>query len=71
LYGCEAWYLALGEKHKLRGFENRVLRKIFGPKREEVAGEWRRLHNEELHNLYASLNVIRVIKSGGSDGRDM
>jgi hypothetical protein len=45
-------------------FENRVLRKIFGPKREEVAGGWRRLHNEELHNLYASPNIIRVIKSG-------
>jgi hypothetical protein len=44
-------------------FENRVLRRIFGPKRDEVAGGWRRLHNEELHNLYASLNIIRVIKS--------
>jgi hypothetical protein len=44
-------------------FENRVLRRIFGPKREEVAGGWRRLHNEELHNLYVSPNVIRVIKS--------
>jgi hypothetical protein len=47
----------------LRVFENRLLRRIFGPKREEVAGGWRRLHNEELHNLYASPNVIRVIKS--------
>jgi hypothetical protein len=47
----------------LRVFENRVLRRIFGPKREEVAGGWRRLHNEELHNLYASPNIIRVIKS--------
>jgi hypothetical protein len=45
-------------------FENRVLRRLFGPKREEVAGNWRRLHNEELHNLYASPNIIRVIKSG-------
>jgi hypothetical protein len=44
-------------------FENRVLRRIFGPKREEVAGGWRRLHNEELHNLYASQNIIRVIRS--------
>jgi hypothetical protein len=44
-------------------FENRVLRRIFGPKREEVAGDWRRLHNEELHNLYASPNIISVIKS--------
>jgi hypothetical protein len=51
------------EQHRLRVFENRVLRRIFGPKREEVAGGWRRLHNEELHNLYASLNIIRVIKS--------
>jgi hypothetical protein len=47
----------------LRGFENRVLRRIFGPKREKVAGGWRRLHNEELHNLYAPTNTIRVIKS--------
>jgi hypothetical protein len=46
-----------------RVFENRVLRRIFGPKREEVAGGWRRLHNEELHNLYASRNIDRVIKS--------
>jgi hypothetical protein len=45
----------------LRVSENRVLRRIFGPKREEVAGGWRRLHNEELHNLYASLNIVRVI----------
>jgi hypothetical protein len=50
------------EEHELRVFENRVLRRIFGPKREEVAGGWRRLHNEELHNLYDSANVIRVIK---------
>jgi hypothetical protein len=47
----------------VRGFEDRVLRKIFGPKREEVAGGWRRLHNEELHNLYTSLNIIRLTKS--------
>jgi hypothetical protein len=51
------------EEHKLRMFENRVLRRIFGPKMEEEAGGWRRLHHEELHNLYASQNVIRVIKS--------
>jgi hypothetical protein len=50
------------EKHRLREFENRVLRRIFGPRREEVAGSWRRLHNEELRNLYASPNIIRVIK---------
>jgi hypothetical protein len=55
--------LTLGEGHTLRVSENRVLRGIFGPKREEVVGDWRRLHNEELHNLYTSRNVIRVIKS--------
>jgi hypothetical protein len=53
----------LREEHRLRVYENRVLRRIFGLKREEVAGGWRRLHNEELHNLYASQNIIRVIKS--------
>jgi hypothetical protein len=52
----------LGEEHRLRVFENRVLRKIFGPKREEV-GLWRKLHNYELHSLYSSPNVVRVIKS--------
>jgi len=63
LYGYETWSLSLREKHRLRVYENRVLRKIFGPKKEEVAGGWSRLHNEELHNLYASPNIIRVIKS--------
>jgi hypothetical protein len=53
----------LGEEHRLRVFENRVLRKIFGPKREED-GSWRKLHNDELHNLYSSPNIVRVIKSG-------
>jgi hypothetical protein len=48
----------LREEHKLRVFENRVLRKIFGPKRDEVTGEWRRLHNEELHDLYSSSYII-------------
>jgi hypothetical protein len=62
-YGCETWSVTLREEHRLRLFENRVLRRIFGYKREEVAGDWRRLHNEELHNFYASLYVIRVIKS--------
>jgi hypothetical protein len=54
---------SLREEHRLRVFENRVLRKIFGPKRDEVTGEWRRLHNEELSDLYSSPNIVRVIKS--------
>jgi hypothetical protein len=62
LYGCETWSLALGEEHRLRVFENRVLRRIFGPKREEDRS-WRILHNDELHNLYSSPNIVRVIKS--------
>jgi hypothetical protein len=60
LYGCETWFLSLREEHRLRVFENRVLR-IFGPKR-EVDGSWRKLHNDELHNLYSSPNIVRVIK---------
>jgi len=63
LYGCEAWSLTLREERKLRLFENTVLRRIFGPRRDEVTGEWRRLHNEELNNLYSSPNCVRVIKS--------
>jgi hypothetical protein len=63
LYGCETWSLTLREKHRLRVLKNRVLRRIFGPKRDEVTGEWRRLHNEELNNLYSSPNIVRVIKS--------
>jgi hypothetical protein len=62
LHGCETWSLTLREEHRLRVFENRVLR-TFGPKRDEVTGGWRKLHNEELHNLYSSLNKIRKIKS--------
>jgi hypothetical protein len=62
LYGCETWSLTLREKHRLRVFENSVLRRIFGPKRDEVAEEWRRLHKEELYDLYSSAN-FRVIKS--------
>jgi hypothetical protein len=61
LYGCETWYLTLREEHRLRVFENRVLRRIFGPKRDELTGEWRRLQNEELYELY-SPNIMRVIK---------
>jgi hypothetical protein len=63
LYGCETWCLTLGEEHRLRVFENRVLRRIFGPKSDEVTGEWRKLHNGELHNLYSSTDIIRQIKS--------
>jgi hypothetical protein len=63
LYGCETWSLTLREENTLRVFENRVLRRIFGPKRDEVTGEWRKLHNEELHILYSSPNIIRQIKS--------
>jgi len=63
LYGCETWSLTLREKRRLRVFENRVLRKISGPKRDEVTVEWRKLHNEELSDLSSSPNIIRVIKS--------
>ena len=62
LYGCEAWLLTLRGERKLRVFENMVLRRIFGPMRDEVMGEWRRLHNEELSDLYSSPNIVRVIK---------
>ena len=61
LYGCETWLLTLREERKLRVFENMVLRRIFGPRRDEVTGEWRRLHNEELNDLYSSPNIVRVI----------
>jgi len=63
LYGCETWSLTLREERRLRVFENRVLKKVFGPKRDEVTGEWRKLHNEELNDLYCSQNTVRVIKS--------
>jgi hypothetical protein len=63
LYGLETRSLTLKEEHRLRVFEYRVLRRIFGPRRVEVTGDWRKLHNEELHNLYSSLSIIRMIKS--------
>jgi hypothetical protein len=62
LYGCETWSLILREERRLRAFENRVLRRIFGPKRDEVTGEWRKLHNEELNNLHSSPKIVQVIK---------
>jgi hypothetical protein len=70
LYGCETWSLTLREEHRLTVFENRALRRIFGPKRNEVTGEWRKLHNEELHILYSFPNIIMQIKSrlGGTYG---
>jgi hypothetical protein len=63
LYGCETWSLTLREEHRLKVFENRVLRRILGPKRDKVTGVWRTLHNEEFHNLCSSSNIIRQIKS--------
>ncbi|KAJ4435384.1 hypothetical protein ANN_17998 [Periplaneta americana] len=63
LYGCETWTLTLREEHRLRVFENKVFRKIFGAKRDEVTGEWKKLHNTEVHALYSSPDIIRNIKS--------
>jgi len=62
LYGCETWSLTLREERRLRVFQNKVLRRIFGPRWDEVTGEWRRMHNEELNDLCSSLNIVRVIK---------
>jgi hypothetical protein len=63
LYGCETWSLTLREEHRLRVLENRVLRRVFGRKTDELTGGWKILHNQELHILYASRNIIRMIKS--------
>jgi hypothetical protein len=63
LYGCETWSLTLSEEHRLRVFENRVLGKIFGPRRVEVTGEKRKLHNENLYDLYSSPSIIRITKA--------
>jgi hypothetical protein len=63
LCGYETWSLTLREEHRLRVFKNRVLRRIFGPNRDEVTGGWRNLHNEELHGLYSSPSIVRVIKA--------
>jgi hypothetical protein len=63
LYVCETWRLTLREDHKLRVVENRVLRRVFGPKRDGLTGEWRKLHSEDLHDLYSSPSIIRIIMS--------
>jgi hypothetical protein len=63
LYGCENWSPTLREEHRLRVFENKVLRRIFESKRDEVTGGWRKLHNEELRDLYSSLSIIIIIRS--------
>jgi hypothetical protein len=63
LYGCETWSLTLREEHRLRVFENMMLRRIFRPKGDEMTGEWRTLHNEELHDFYSSPSIIRIMKA--------
>jgi hypothetical protein len=69
LYGCETWSLTVREEHRLRVFEQRVLRRIFGPRRDEVTGDWRKLHNEELHNLYSSpKNMPHICNSKNCGG---
>jgi hypothetical protein len=65
LYGCQTWSPTLREECRLRVFQNRVLRRIFGPNRDEGTGQWRKAHSGELHNLYSSLDIIRQIKSRG------
>ena len=63
VYGCKTWSLTLWEERGLRLFKNRVLRRIFGPKKDEVTGKWRKLHNEELNDLFCPSNIVRLIKS--------
>jgi hypothetical protein len=60
LYGCETWSLSIREEHRVMVFKNRVLRRICGPKRDDVTGGWRKLHKEELHDLYSSPSIIRM-----------
>ena len=62
LYGCETWSLTLREEHRVRVFENKILRKIFGGKRDEITGEWRKLRNDEIRGFYSSPNIIRNLK---------
>ena len=71
LYGCETWLLTLREERRLKVFENRVLRRMFGPKRDEVTGEWKKLYNEELNDLYSLPNIVRVVNREEWDGRGM
>ena len=72
LYGCETWSLTLRDEHRLRVFDSKVVRKIFGSKRDEITGEWRKLHNADLHALYSSPNIILVILNRDDrNGQDM
>jgi hypothetical protein len=70
VYGCDTWWLILREGNRLRALENRMLRRIFGPKRDGVRGGWRKLHNVELHDSHYSQRVIRMIKSGRMRGTE-